>query len=125
MHLCAVFASLFKAVPDQPRATSSSTDTGRGDEKAEQYRYTYVTSVYANAGLMAVRYVHWGKMFLELCSVGPFRCFAYPDRYQIEQKGRMSRDGERGAVWSINTLAPYILVRSLSLCRTLYNPICP
>jgi len=30
-------------------------------------------------------------------------------KYNIEQEGAMSADGERGMVWGINVLAPYIL----------------
>lgn len=59
---------------------------------------------------MAVSYVSWLHVLPEILRVGVFRTFAFPDKYQVEQKGRMTRDGQRGAVWSINTLAPYILV---------------
>ena len=93
--------------------------------KADAVRYPYITSVYANAGLMAVRYVAWHRVFTEIFRVGPFRTFAYPDRYQVEQQGRMSRDGERGSVWSVNTLAPYILVcRPFVYPNTLLPPAC-
>jgi hypothetical protein len=62
---------------------------------------------------MACQYISWPKVFVEICRVGLFRTFAFPDKYQVEKKGVMTRDGERGAVWSINTLAPYMLVSEL------------
>jgi len=38
-----------------------------------------------------------------------FKTAATYPRFYIEEQGRMSADGERGMVWGVNVLAPYIL----------------
>lgn len=59
---------------------------------------------------MASIAVLWHRCLYEVFRVGPFKAFAYPDRYMSEHMGRMSQDGERGQVWGVNVLAPFILV---------------
>ncbi len=41
---------------------------------------------------------------------GPSWAFSHP-KFMLEVKGVMSEDGERGMIWGVNVLAPYIMAR--------------
>lgn len=55
----------------------------------------------------------------------PVGCVSEPD-YIVQEKGKLSADGERGGVWGVNVLSTYILVSSsafLSVSRLILTDL--
>lgn len=50
-------------------------------------------------------------MVLEVFRKGLLYACSHDKAYMDEEVGRLSRDKQRGAIWGINTFAPYLLVR--------------
>lgn len=76
-------------------------------------RYPHITSLYHNAGFAAASGVAYLKFAKQIMVEGWAYAVAHPN-FNIEHPGLMTADGERGMVWNINTLAPYIIVRDVS-----------
>jgi 3-keto steroid reductase len=72
-------------------------------------RYPHVTSLYLNAGYASFTNIVIPKFLLQMVTHGFFHALHHP-RYNIEEVGKRSADGERGMVWGVNVLAPYIIV---------------
>ncbi|WRT70614.1 uncharacterized protein IL334_007612 [Kwoniella shivajii] len=75
-------------------------------------KYPHVTTLYLNAGMGAFTGLDWWMFFKQTMLEGMIRAQSLP-KYQMEEKGAMSSDGERGLVWGTNVLAPYIIVKEL------------
>ncbi|WVF67920.1 hypothetical protein IAT40_002682 [Kwoniella sp. CBS 6097] len=76
-------------------------------------RYPHITTLCLNAGMGAWSGLNYWAFFKQIVQEGMPLAMSQP-RYQNENKGAMSRDGERGLVWSTNVLAPYIMARELA-----------
>ncbi|TXT03867.1 hypothetical protein VHUM_04290 [Vanrija humicola] len=76
-------------------------------------RYPHVTSLFLNAGYAAITQVVIPRFMWSIVTDGPLYALHHP-RYNIEEVGARSADGERGRVWGINVLAPYILSKELA-----------
>lgn len=72
-------------------------------------KYPHVTSLFLNAGYAAFKQVVMGRFMMQVLTNGLIHALHRP-RYNIENVGERSADGERGSVWGVNVLAPYILV---------------
>lgn len=72
-------------------------------------RYPHITSLFLNAGYAAIKQVVVPRFLGQIFSDGLLHALHHP-RYNIEDVGLKSGDGERGRVWGVNVLAPYILV---------------
>lgn len=70
--------------------------------------YPHLTTLVLNAGMGAFIGIDWAGAFRQLFTdlVG---CVSEPN-FLMEERGRKSADGQRGAVWGINVLSGYILV---------------
>lgn len=77
-------------------------------------RYPHVTSLFLNAGYAAFKQVVIPRFMLQIITDGFLHALHHP-RYNIEEIGAMSADGERGMVWGVNVLSPYIMVSSDSI----------
>lgn len=51
----------------------------------------------------------------------PVGCVSEPD-YIVQEKGKLSADGERGGVWGVNVLSTYILVSPPIVSMTVADP---
>ncbi|KAL1409849.1 3-keto-steroid reductase [Vanrija albida] len=76
-------------------------------------RYPHVTSLFLNAGYAAITQVVIPRFVWSMLTDGPLYALHHP-RYNVEEVGARSADGERGRVWGINVLAPYILSKELA-----------
>jgi 3-keto steroid reductase len=72
-------------------------------------RYPYITSLFLNAGYAAITQVVIPRFLMQIATDGYLHALHHP-RYNIEDVGARSADGERGRVWGINVLAPYVMV---------------
>jgi hypothetical protein len=72
-------------------------------------RYPYLTTLVLNAGMGAFLGLDWAAAARQFIT-DPVGCVSEPG-YIIQEKGKMSADGERGGVWGVNVLSTYILVR--------------
>ncbi|WWC72497.1 uncharacterized protein I206_106459 [Kwoniella pini CBS 10737] len=75
-------------------------------------KYPHITTLYLNAGMGAFSGLDWIDFFKQNILEGLPNAQSRPT-YNLEIKGAMSADGERGLVWGTNVLAPYIMVREL------------
>ena len=66
--------------------------------------------MFLNAGMAVHRKNHYFQMTYQVLTQGLCRPLTY-GTFTDENPGVMSADGERGMVWGVNVLAPYILVR--------------
>lgn len=73
-------------------------------------KYPYVTSLFLNAGFAAFKQVVIPRFMWQIITDGYRHALHHP-RYNIEEIGARSADGERGRVWGVNVLSPYIMVR--------------
>ena len=73
-------------------------------------RYPYLTTLVLNAGMGAFLGLDWGAAARQFFS-DPVECVSEPD-YIVQEKGKLSADGERGGVWGVNVLSTYVLVSS-------------
>lgn len=78
-------------------------------------RYPHVTSLFLNAGFAAITEVVIPRFILQILTHGLLHALHHP-RYNTEEVGARSADGERGRVWGINVLAPYIIVSVELVC---------
>lgn len=76
-------------------------------------RYPHITSLFLNAGYAAFTRVDIPKALLQFATEG-LRAL-YRPRFNDENVGERSRDGERGSVWGVNVLAPYLLAKELAV----------
>lgn len=90
--------------------TTSLTNTDWG------YRYPYLTTLVLNAGMGAFLGLNWTLAARQFFT-DPVGCVSEPD-YIVQEKGKLSADGERGGVWGVNVLSTYILVSTLPLIRS-------
>lgn len=72
-------------------------------------RYPHITALFLNAGYAAITEVNIPRFMGQVLSDGPLQALHHP-RYNVEDVGLRSADGERGRVWGVNVLAPYVLV---------------
>lgn len=72
-------------------------------------KYPHVTSLFLNAGYAAITEVVIPRFILQILTNGLLHALHHP-RYNTEEIGARSADGERGKVWGVNVLAPYIIV---------------
>lgn len=72
-------------------------------------KYPHLTSLFLNAGYAAISEVNIPRFMWQVIRDGPMQALHHP-RYNIEDVGLLSADGERGRVWGVNVLAPYVLV---------------
>lgn len=72
-------------------------------------KYPHVTSLFLNAGYAAITEVVIPRFILQILTKGLLHSLHHP-RYNTEEIGARSADGERGRVWGVNVLAPYIIV---------------
>lgn len=76
-------------------------------------RYPHITTLFLNAGYAAFKQVVIPRFMLQIVTDGFLHALHHP-RYNIEDVGARSADGERGKVWGVNVLAPYILAQELA-----------
>lgn len=67
-----------------------------------------MTTLVLNAGMGAFLGLDWYAAARQFFT-DPVGCVSEPD-YIMQEKGKMSADGERGGVWGVNVLSTYILV---------------
>ncbi|KAJ9103058.1 hypothetical protein QFC21_002480 [Naganishia friedmannii] len=73
--------------------------------------YPYLTTLVLNAGMGAFLGLDWAAAARQFVT-DPVGCVSEPG-YIVQQKGKMSADGERGGVWGVNVLSTYILAKEL------------
>lgn len=78
---------------------------------SSSFRYPYLTTLVLNAGMGAFLGLDWYAAARQFFT-DPVGCVSEPD-YIVQEKGKMSADGERGGVWGVNVLSTYILVSML------------
>jgi 3-keto steroid reductase len=76
-------------------------------------KYPHVTSLFLNAGYAAITEVVIPRFILQILTKGLLHSLHHP-RYNTEEIGARSADGERGRVWGVNVLAPYIIAKELA-----------
>ncbi|BEJ16456.1 hypothetical protein CspHIS471_0510610 [Cutaneotrichosporon sp. HIS471] len=76
-------------------------------------KYPHVTSLFLNAGYAAITEVVIPRFILQILTKGLLHALHHP-RYNTEEIGARSADGERGRVWGVNVLAPYIIAKELA-----------
>jgi 3-keto steroid reductase len=76
-------------------------------------RYPHITTMYLNAGLGSYQGLSIPRFVWQMLTDGLVWAISNP-KYQVEIAGAMSADRQRGMVWGINVLAPYIMVSSRS-----------
>lgn len=67
-----------------------------------------MTTLVLNAGMGAFLGLDWYAAARQFFT-DPVGCVSEPD-YIVQEKGKLSADGERGGVWGVNVLSTYILV---------------
>jgi 3-keto steroid reductase len=90
------------------------------DHTSGGYRYPYLTTLVLNAGMGAFLGLNWTLAARQFFT-DPVGCVSEPD-YIVQEKGKLSADGERGGVWGVNVLSTYILVSTLPLIMTKTHP---
>lgn len=75
----------------------------------------YITLLFLNAGFSPPAHVNYARMMVEVIKRGPVEAYTRP-AFTTERLGMKTKDGERGLTWSINTLAPYLLVSGFVCC---------
>ncbi|WVR08606.1 hypothetical protein IAU60_005661 [Kwoniella sp. DSM 27419] len=75
--------------------------------------YPHITTLCLNAGMGAWSGIDWLGFIKQFVVDGMPLTLSQP-RYQLEEKGVLSADGERGMVWGTNVLAPYIMAHELT-----------
>jgi len=77
-------------------------------------RYPHITSLFLNAGMLVPKSNLYFKFMFDCIKDGLVATVTDP-HIQTEHVGVKSADGERGMMWGVNVLAPYIVVSDFAM----------